>query len=46
MQSQTKAEKFLVLEQYHQILQNENMKTAPDKLHFFSNMRKVSWTHY
>ena len=35
MQSQTKAEMFLVLEQYHQILQNENMKTAPDKLHFF-----------
>ena len=26
---------FLVLEQYHQILQNENMKTAPDKSHFF-----------
>ena len=35
MQSQTNDEMFLVLEQYHQILQKENMKTAPDKLHFF-----------
>ena len=35
MQSQTKEEMFLVLEQYHQILQNENMKAAPDKSHFF-----------
>ena len=35
MQSQTKNEMFIVLEKYHQILQNENMKAAPDKLHFF-----------
>ena len=35
MQSQTKDEMFLVLEQYHHILQNENLKTAPDKSHFF-----------
>ena len=35
MQSQTKNEMFIVLEQYHQILQNENMKAAPDKSHFF-----------
>ena len=26
---------FTVLEQYHQILKNENMKAAPDKSHFF-----------
>ena len=35
MQSQTKDEKFTVLEQYHKILQNENLKAAPDKSHFF-----------
>ena len=42
MQSQTKDEMFIVLEQYHQILKNENMKAAPDKSHFFPNTRKVS----
>ena len=31
MQSQTKDEMFTVLEQYHQILKNENMKATPDK---------------
>ena len=31
MQSQTKNEMFTVLEQYHKILQNENLKAAPDK---------------
>ena len=35
MQSQTKEEMFNVLEQYHKILQNENLKAAPDKSHFF-----------
>ena len=35
MQSQTKDEMFNVLEKYHQILQNENLKAAPDKSHFF-----------
>ena len=35
MQSQTKDEMFKVLEKYHQILQNENMKAAPDKSPFF-----------
>ena len=35
MQSQTKYEMFTVLENYHRILQNENMKAAPDKSHFF-----------
>ena len=35
MQSQTKEEMFNVLEQYHQILQNKNLKAAPDKSHFF-----------
>ena len=35
MQSQKKDEMFKVLEKYHQILQNENMKAAPDKSPFF-----------
>ena len=35
MQSQTKDEMFTVLEQYHKILQNNNLKAAPDKSHFF-----------
>ena len=35
MQSQTKDEMFTVLENYHQILLQENMKAAPDKSHFF-----------
>ena len=35
IQSQFKDEMFKVLEQYHQILKNENMKAAPDKSHFF-----------
>ena len=35
MQSQMKDEMFIILEQYHQILKNENMKAAPDKSHFF-----------
>ena len=26
---------FTVLEQYHKIFQNENLKAAPDKSHFF-----------
>ena len=36
MQSQTKDEMFRVLEQYQKILQNENLKAAPDKSHFFN----------
>ena len=35
MQSQTKDEMFIVLEQYHQILKNENMKAAPERSPFF-----------
>ena len=35
MQSQTKDELFIVLEKNHQILQNETMKAAPGKSHFF-----------
>ena len=35
MQSQTKDEMITVLEQYHKILQNKNLKAAPDKSHFF-----------
>ena len=37
MQSQTKEEMFTVLEHYHKILQNKNLKAAPDKSHFFLN---------
>ena len=40
MQSQTKDEMFIVLEKHHQILQNENMKAAPDKSHFFLTCAK------
>ena len=36
MQSQTKDEMFIVLEQFHQILKNENMKAIQDKSLFFS----------
>ena len=35
MQSQTEEEMFTVLEHYHKILQNENLKAAPKKSHFF-----------
>ena len=35
MQSQTKDEIFTILDQYHKILQNENLKAAPDESHFF-----------
>ena len=41
MQSQTKNEMFIVLEKYHQILQNKNMKAAPDKSHFFLTRVKI-----
>ena len=40
MQSQTKDEMFTVLKQYHKILQNENLKAAPDKSHFFLTLVK------
>ena len=40
MQSQTKDETFIVLEQYHQILQNEKMKAAPHKSYFFLTRAK------
>ena len=35
MQSQTKEEMFTVLELYHKILQNKNLKAAANKSHFF-----------
>ena len=35
VQSQTKEEMFTVLEQYHKILQNKNLKAALNKSHFF-----------
>ena len=35
MQSQTKEEMFTVLEHYHKTHQNENLKAASDKSHFF-----------
>ena len=34
MQSKTKDKMFIILEQNHQMLKNENMKAAPDKSHF------------
>ena len=40
MQSQSKDEMFLVLEKYHQILLQENVKAAPDKSHFFLTREK------
>ena len=43
MQSQTKDEMFTVLEQYHKILQNKNLKAAPDKSHFF--LTRVKFLH-
>ena len=42
MRSQTKDEVFTVLEQYHKILQNKNLKAAPDKSHFFLTRVKFS----
>ena len=41
MQSQTEEEMFTVLEQYHKILQNKNLKAAPDKSHFFLTRVKL-----
>ena len=35
IRSQTKEEIFKLLDKYHQILLQENMKAAPDKSHFF-----------
>ena len=35
MQSETKDEMLTILEQYHKVLQNENLKAGPDKSHFF-----------
>ena len=35
MQSKTKEEMFTVLEQYYKKIQNENLKAAPEKSHFF-----------
>ena len=40
MQSQTKDERFIVLEKYHQMLLHENMKAAPYKSHFFLTLVK------
>ena len=35
IQSQTKDEMLILLEKYHHILLQENMREAPDKSHFF-----------
>ena len=32
---------FIVLDKYHQILLEENLKEAPDKLYFFSHLCKI-----
>ena len=36
-------EMFTVLEQYHKLLQNENLKAAPDKPHFFCVKTRVKF---
>ena len=41
LQSQNKEEMFTVLEQYHKLLQNENLKAAPHKSHFFLTRVKL-----
>ena len=41
MLSQTQDEMFIILEQYYQILKNENMKAVPDKSHFFLTRVKL-----
>ena len=46
MQSQTKNEMFTVLEKYHQILLQENMKAASDQSLFFPNTSKIFWKYY
>ena len=43
LQSQTKDEMFTGLEQYHKILQNKNLKAAPNKPHFF--LTRVKFLH-
>ena len=45
MQLQTKSETFINLEQFDQILKNENMK-QPQTKHIFSNTHKISGTCY
>ena len=39
LQSQTKAEMFMTIHEYHQLLRKGALKTAPNKTHFF--LRKV-----
>ena len=46
MQSQTKDEKFTVLEKNHQISLQENMKAAPDKSHVFLTRKKFLGDNY
>ena len=41
MQLQTKDEMIIVLERYHQILKNKNIKAAPDKYDFFLTRVKL-----
>ena len=45
MQPQKKDEIFIVLEKYHQILQNKNMKAARDKSYFFFIKREKVLGH-
>ena len=42
VQSQTKDEKFTVLEKYHQTLQKEKHESSPRQITFFLNTRKIS----
>ena len=40
-QSQTKAEMFTIIHEYHQLLRKRSLKAAPDKPHYF--LRKVNF---
>ena len=41
LQSQTKAEMFTIIHEYHQLLREGGLKAAPDKTQFF--LRKVTF---
>ena len=39
LQSQTKAEMFTIIHEYHQLLRKRGLKTEPDKTHFFKQVK-------
>ena len=46
MQSKTKQEMFKILDTHYQLLLNEKIKPASNKLHFFSQPGRMFWTYY